>query len=79
MLAEMGYDAFAVDIFGDDTPTETVDHRRAAMGALFGDRERMRRLLRTGADMAHVAIGGRADDRHGLLLWRGRDAGDGAQ
>ena len=52
MLAEMGYDAFAVDIFGDDTPTDTVDHRRAAMGALFGDRERMRTLLRTGADMA---------------------------
>ena len=52
MLAEMGYDAFAVDIFGDDTPTETVDHRRAAMGALFEDRERMRMLLRTGADMA---------------------------
>jgi len=52
MLAGMGYDAFAVDIFGDDTPTETVDHRRAAMGALFEDRERMRMLLRTGADMA---------------------------
>ena len=52
MLADMGYDAFAVDIFGDDTPTETVDHRRAAMGALFGDRDRMRTLLRTGAEMA---------------------------
>ena len=52
MLAGMGYDAFAVDIFGDDTPTDTVDHRRAAMGALFEDRERMRMLLRTGADMA---------------------------
>ncbi|MEI4234399.1 dienelactone hydrolase family protein [Roseovarius sp. D22-M7] len=52
MLAEMGYDAFAVDIFGDDTPTDTVDHRRAAMGALFGDRERMRALLDAGAEAA---------------------------
>ena len=34
MLAEMGYNAFALDMFGNDTPTETVDHRRAATGAL---------------------------------------------
>ena len=35
MLADMGYDAFALDMFGDSTPTDTVDHRRAATGALF--------------------------------------------
>lgn len=52
MLADMGYDAFAVDIFGDDTPTETVDHRRAAMGELFRNRDRMRALLRKGAAIA---------------------------
>lgn len=52
MLAEMGYDAFALDMFGDDTPTETVDHRRAATGALYQDRTRMRALLQAGVAQA---------------------------
>ena len=52
MLAEMGYDAFALDMFGDTTPTETVDHRKAATGALYQDRERMRALIRAGLDQA---------------------------
>ncbi|MFO7856487.1 MAG: dienelactone hydrolase family protein [Paracoccaceae bacterium] len=55
MLAEMGYDAFAVDLFGPDTPTETVDHRRAATGALYDDRARMRTLLEGGLVAARVA------------------------
>ncbi|MFO7757187.1 MAG: dienelactone hydrolase family protein [Roseovarius sp.] len=52
MLAEMGYDAFALDVFGDDTPTDTVDHRRAATGALYEDRARMRGLLEAGVEQA---------------------------
>lgn len=52
MLAEMGYDAFALDMFGNDTPTETVDHRRAATGALYRDRERMRALVEAGIEEA---------------------------
>ncbi len=52
MLAEMGYNAFALDMFGDATPTETVDHRRAATGALYEDRERMRSLIKAGVDEA---------------------------
>jgi len=52
MLAEMGYDAFALDLFGDDTPVETVDHRRAATGALYENRERMRALLQAGVAQA---------------------------
>ena len=52
MLAEMGYNAFALDMFGDDTPTETVDHRRAATGALYQDRERMRALVEAGVAQA---------------------------
>ncbi|HKK36390.1 MAG TPA: dienelactone hydrolase family protein [Paracoccaceae bacterium] len=55
MLAEMGYDAFAVDLFGPDTPTETMEHRRAATGALYGDRARMRALLEGGLVAARVA------------------------
>lgn len=52
MLAEMGYNAFALDMFGDETPTETMDHRRAATGALYQDRERMRALLEAGLEQA---------------------------
>ncbi|ANT61973.1 dienelactone hydrolase [Salipiger sp. CCB-MM3] len=52
MLAEMGYNAFALDMFGYKTPTETVDHRRAATGALYEDRERMRSLIKAGVDEA---------------------------
>lgn len=52
MLAEMGYDAFALDMFGDETPTESVDHRRAATGALYQDRGRMRALLQAGIGQA---------------------------
>lgn len=52
LLAEMGYDAFALDMFGNDTPTETMDHRIAATGALYGDRERMRTLISAGMQQA---------------------------
>ena len=54
MLAEMGYDAFALDMFGEGTPTETVEHRRAATGALYQDRERMRRLISAGLEQARA-------------------------
>ena len=57
MLAEMGYDAFALDMFGDDTPTETMDHRRAATGALYQDRARMRGLLEAGLEQARGQSG----------------------
>lgn len=52
MLADMGYDAFAIDMFGNDTPTQTVEHRRAATGALYGDRARMRALAAAGLEQA---------------------------
>ena len=52
MLAEMGYDAFALDMFGEDTPAETMDHRMAATGELYGDREKMRTLLAAGLEQA---------------------------
>jgi dienelactone hydrolase len=57
MLAEMGYNAFALDMFGDGTPTETMDHRRAATGALYQDRERMRALIEAGAEQALARSG----------------------
>lgn len=58
MLAEMGYDAFALDMFGVETPTETVDHRRAATGALYQDRDRMRALIEAGLAQAKERSGG---------------------
>ncbi|MFY0692149.1 MAG: dienelactone hydrolase family protein [Paracoccaceae bacterium] len=54
MLAEMGYNAFALDMFGNETPTETVDHRRAATGALYKDRARMRALVSAGIAQANA-------------------------
>lgn len=45
MLAEMGYDAFAVDLFGQGNRPETVEGRRAETGKLYSDRETMRALL----------------------------------
>lgn len=57
MLAEMGYNAFALDMFGNDTPTETMDHRIAATGALYKDRDRMRALLQAGVEQAQARSG----------------------
>lgn len=57
MLAEMGYNAFALDMFGDETPTETTDHRRAATGALYQDRDRMRALVQAGVEQAQERSG----------------------
>lgn len=54
MLAQMGYDTFALDMFGADTPLSTVDHRRAATGALYEDRGRMRALLQAGVEQARA-------------------------
>ncbi|MEF2070218.1 dienelactone hydrolase family protein [Consotaella aegiceratis] len=48
MIAELGYDAFALDMYGADTPAGTVEERRAATGALYSDRERMRTLIEAG-------------------------------
>ena len=48
MLAAMGYDAFALDLFGQGNRPETVDARRAETGKLYKDRETMRALLMGG-------------------------------
>jgi len=48
MLAEMGYDAFAIDLFGQGNRPETTDAKRAETGKLYKDRETMRGLLMGG-------------------------------
>lgn len=54
MLAELGYDAFVLDMYGDGTPVETVEDRRAATSVLYGDRERMRALVEAGLRTARA-------------------------
>ena len=51
MLAELGYDAFALDLFAGERPA-TLDARRAATGALYADRELMRARLAAGLAQA---------------------------
>lgn len=48
MLAEQGFDAFAVDLFGQNQLPETVEKRQEATSALYSDRERMRELTLAG-------------------------------
>ena len=55
MLTELGYDVFAVDLFGKgNRPTEIAD-KKEATGKLYADRERLRSLL----------LGGLAEARQG--------------
>ncbi|TFH87779.1 dienelactone hydrolase family protein [Billgrantia azerbaijanica] len=48
MIAALGYDAFAVDLFGEGNRPETTEARQAATSALYADRERMRALTLAG-------------------------------
>ncbi len=52
MLAEQGFDAFAVDLFGQDNRPETTEDRQEATRALYSDRERMRELTLAGLAQA---------------------------
>ncbi|KAA0010396.1 dienelactone hydrolase family protein [Billgrantia pellis] len=52
MLAEQGYDAFAIDLFGQNQRPETVEERQEATSALYSDRERMRELTLAGLAQA---------------------------
>jgi len=61
MLAELGYSAFALDLFGKGVrPTETEEKRKLT-GMLYGDRDRMRALLEGGLREA-AARGGNLDN-----------------
>jgi len=61
MLAELGYNVFVVDLFGKGIrPTETADKKKLT-GSLYGNRDRMRSLLKGGFDKA-VALGGNSEN-----------------
>lgn len=60
MLASMGYDAFAVDLYGKgNRPTET-GAKKAETGKLYNDREKMRTLILAGLAEARKMNKGKA-------------------
>lgn len=55
MLADLGYDAFAVDLFGKgNRPTDTAAKKQET-GRLYQDRDRLRRLILGGLQEARSA------------------------
>jgi dienelactone hydrolase len=52
MLAEMGYAAFALDLFGQGNRPESVEARRAETGKLYQDRDAMRARILGGLETA---------------------------
>jgi dienelactone hydrolase len=52
MLAEMGFDAFAVDLYGKGNRPVETGAKKAETGKLYEDRERMRTLILGGLEEA---------------------------
>jgi dienelactone hydrolase len=57
MLAEMGYDAFAVDLYGKGNRPVETGAKKAETGKLYNDREGMRTLLLAGLAEARKLSG----------------------
>ena len=57
MLAEMGYHAFAVDLYGAGNRPETTEARQAETARLYEDRELMRALITAGLEAARGEAG----------------------
>ena len=60
MLAGMGYDAFAVDLYGKGNRPVETGAKKAETGKLYNDREKMRRLILAGLNQARRLGGGDA-------------------
>ncbi len=60
MLAQMGYDAFAVDLYGQGNRPVETGAKKAETGKLYQNREKMRRLILAGLDEARRLGGGEA-------------------
>ena len=60
MLAGMGYDAFAVDLYGKGNRPVETGAKKAETGKLYKDRERMRTLILGGLEEARKMSGGKA-------------------
>jgi dienelactone hydrolase len=60
MLAQMGYDAFAVDLYGKGNRPVETQAKKAETGKLYKDREKMRTLILAGLAEARKLGGGDA-------------------
>ncbi|SFT37453.1 dienelactone hydrolase family protein [Halomonas saccharevitans] len=54
MLAELGVDAFAIDLYGQGNRPVETDAKKAETARLYEDRERMRRLTLAGLEEARA-------------------------
>ncbi|RLQ88992.1 dienelactone hydrolase family protein [Notoacmeibacter ruber] len=54
MLAEMGYNAFAVDLYGKGNRPDTVDARKEETAKLYDDRDAMRTRILAGLEEARI-------------------------
>lgn len=61
MLNEMGYNVFAVDLFGQGVRPTKVEDKRQHTGELYKDRDKLRRLMNAGLDQAGE-LGGNVDN-----------------
>ncbi len=57
MLADQGYDAFALDLYGKGNRPESIEARKAETGKLYNDREAMRARILAGLAAAREASG----------------------
>lgn len=60
MLAELGYDAFALDLYGKGNRPVETGAKKAETGKLYKNREKMRALILAGLDEARKSYGGKA-------------------
>ncbi len=60
MLAELGYDAFAADLYGKGNRPVETQAKKAEMGKLYEDRAKMRKLILAGLEQARQRGGGEA-------------------
>lgn len=61
MLNKMGYNVFAVDLFGEGIRPTKMEDKRQHTGALYQDRNKLRRLMVGGMDVAGK-LGGNLDN-----------------
>lgn len=60
MLAKMGYDAFAVDLYGKGNRPKETGKKKAETGKLYKDRAKMRSLILGGLAQARKISSGNA-------------------
>lgn len=57
MIADQGYDAFAIDLYGKGNRPDTMEARKAQVGKLYNDRETMRARILGGLEQARMSSG----------------------